>query len=473
MHTASQKNLNGLIKSFTSLKEPWFTSRGFFIHIIYIFALSSIFASGIAKWAPPFILWNTIQSNIIFFWIFFLTPSLCYSVLFIFFRSWLNLDFSNRVNIVLAYNTSAMPVSYNDNYNNFIGNFNNTISKYNLGDFLKVIVRPSDMRFPNDEIAEKHTHRSSLKAATVIIHGSITKRKKRHIVNTKLSHEFWYPAYIAAPKAKIIFYQILKWEYTGEPLLRQITTDIESDIFSEEILFMSLYILGCDAYSLWKTRENSMNIDELTIDRIERLFNGSKQIYELSDTASRSRMQQTINAIDKILQDVYLTTAINLNYTSRWSVASIYCEKVLTIDQYNYLANCAAVWCWEEMGDTSKAKLFNLMATKRPLKEAHLHILNQAYWHVKEGDYFSAINLYDSIPDYTDINIINEQSCLDRMYRSTKLPEFRFIEGYEVLRWKSDGEEEGRKILLDFFELAKQYPEKYKILVDKAKSLFL
>ncbi len=439
------------------IKEPFNTWRGLWQYSIRIFI--AILIIDIA--AVPLI--NALFSKLVSFKIFLFSfvILLFYWFIFLINRLWLKIIFSNKTNIVLAYNLMGINYSdYEKKYQSFIAILKNKINEHNLGRKIKIIKCPADITFEDESAAEAKI-KLGLTGSTLLVWGYVVKEKGRERFKTKFSYEFGYPKRIKESDAKRQFREhIEKVINRGLFGLDRPPIRIDANVFSENTLETSLYILGVTTASMGLTEKAVIFLSEF------------RKFYYSSDILRQKTMGPAVAEAEEIL------VAINMNLIQRIFSESpkrlneirSYCENILKINKNHYLANIALSYYYHEVEkDKPKAISFNNIAANNAPPKLHNHIFNEAFFALDEGDYLKAVRLYETIPSKTNVNIMQLREFLGRYFEKTKNLAFLFAEGFIFTRWSDtlEGKIEGKKILKNFIKKAKKN-QLYIFLVQKA-----
>lgn len=440
------------------LKEPWHTKKGLFIYSLYIFIFSLLMGVTIITALKAI---NNIQQYLLLIFIIIVfIPAPLYLIFALLWRSWLQIRFSNKVNVVIAYNLLAIDYQkYIKRYNKFIEELKNKINYHGLGRYIKIIEKQIDISFPENAAAEAKT-KLGLIGSTLLIWGHVTKRKNKEIFFTKFSYEFSYPKWLRRDIARKIFVNIIEKGIEGGLFKLNRNFTINADIFSDNTFSAILFILGCTTASC-----GNFKIAEM-------LFLSFKKQFQDEDIPRKRLMGPALVEVNEILNNIYELWAGKALFKKDFFAAKENLEKAYKINPDDYLTNCRLAYYYEiHKKDRARAESFNKRAELRALRGFHLHRFNLAYFAISDKLYDKAIKIYEGIPDYTNFDVGAMQVLCHSIYEETKNAAFLFAEGYVVYRWKTDSEQEGRSILKDFIRIASTEINQFSYLINKANEI--
>ncbi len=451
----SDKSIGFINNLIVKVKKPWNSWIGFWQYCIVGFIVITIFDTYIAEsfnkiFSPPleyrkFIVLST-----------YIFPFSIYLILFIFNRIYTTkIRLSRKVNIVLAYNIKGINAKkFNIKYNNFRANLENEIKYCNLGNKVKVIQCPPDVNLKGRSAAEAKAL-MGLKGSTLLVWGYIEKMDKNYRFNTQFSFEFGYPRFLKSKdiqKSKKIFIDYIE-NIMGKGLFSSIKMDLGS--FKDQLIPASFFILSVTTFTLhlWDKSELFLNafkekFQQMNALRKKEVAHAYIEVNFLLVMVNRIRINDLISEFDLHAEKIEEFT-----------------QNILAIDRRDYFANVSMAFYCAHTGDSQGALHYNKIAEYNAPNKQYLHVFNEAYFALCEGDYSKVINIYNKIPDYTSVNVGNVSVDLYMWYNKTKDLAFLFAEGYVNYRWHA--EKLGKKILKEFLRKAKNNSS-YKIFIEES-----
>jgi len=448
-------------KEIITMKEPWNTKRGLIVWFFGILIYSLLVSITVTSFL--FMIKFDLPLFEIFILILF-SPVTLYLVFFLLHRSWMTVRFSKRFNIVLGYNLESVEniEKFIRKYNKFVKSLKNKINYHNFGYRIKLISRPADTSFRDNNVAELKT-KLALEGATLVIWGYVIKSKRRLSFKTKFSYEFGRPYNFSADQAKKIFSKNIDKALKGGLFgLGDYKFDIDGEIFGNNTLSTSLFILGCTATSYGDAKKTIF------------LLEGFKDLYGDADLMRKRDMGPALVKTNEILLSAYVYLSIKCFKNSRKETEFLkYTRKALEIDPNDYRVNIMLAYYNEGKNIRNQAIFHNNRAANNSIEGIHDHIFNRAYFALTDGFYENAINLYKSIPIETKSNIVSIQGYFYDKFQGTKNPIFLFGEGYIVHRWRDviDVKKQGKKILREFIKRASGDKNKFDVLLKEAQSI--
>ncbi|MBI2592610.1 MAG: hypothetical protein HYW37_00390 [Candidatus Colwellbacteria bacterium] len=382
-----------------------------------------------------------------------LIPLLGYWAFFSSKRFLLPLLFSDRVNIVIAYNLSGAAKSFIGRYNLFINNLENKLREENLEKYIKIVKAPSDITFTGHAAAEAKT-KLSLKGSTLVIWGH-PENTRRGVVSLKtlFSYEFGYPTGSDEDLAKQSFAKNIR---RG---LEKFQFEIQDDVLDYYIA-VSLLVLGNTAASFGLLKES------------ERLFEEFIELFRKSNFKTQFIMAPAYGVVEENLKQIKLGLCEESFWANDYESMKNYAESVIKLDKNNYFANIQMAIYWELTGDRAKARQFNDIAYLHNTQRMHNHLFSDAYLALADGKYDEAIKKYKLIPPKTSINVEQVRAFLYDRYKKTNDPAFLFAEGLVTSKWHTDTGD-AKQTLEEFLNIVRTptVASKYEVLKSEAQEL--
>lgn len=420
-------------------KGEWDSKNAFWIYVIWLSAFGTAIFTFILKSSLRDVFPAVIPKY------FYLSPlllPLVYTIIFLIKRSWLDVLISKKANIVIAFNLSSCP-EFSKEYSNYINELRNKINNYELGDKVKIIEKPKDLEFDRHTAAEAKT-KLSLTGSTLLIWGSATKRNNKYKFNTKFSYEFLYPKNIREKDAQTFFNKIISKGLDGG-LYRpdNFEFSIDQDIFSDDTLAVSLFILGCTTASCGYHKQAMIFYEKFI------------EMYKKTDLIHKRKMGPALMIAKENLKRIrYYLIDLNLyndkqggNNPDKIKEDG---EYLLNLDKYDYFGNLHMAYYYELVGDRILAKEYNDMAKLSSPKNFHNHLFNDAYFCISEGEYSKAIKKYGQIPLITNVNTGKIREYLFNRYKTSNNLAYLFADALVAIKWHS--EVDGKKILKDLLK---------------------
>jgi hypothetical protein len=335
-----------------------------------------------------------------------------------------------------------------------INEVQNKIDFLGLGKKIIVRVAPTDIRFTEATAAEAKVL-IGLKGAVLLVWGNIVKSERNTRFNTKFSYEFGMPSQLSQTQAKKNMDA-----YLSKVMKNGLASAIKMDIadFSEQTMPTVFFILGLSTLTLSLTKES------------EEFFNGFKELYHALDTERQKRLSYAFKEVNDLLVQIhvsqmpYLSPETSIKELERTRVL---CEKILEINPNNYLGNNYYAYILDLATDP-RATFYNEIAINNAPAGEFGHVFNEAYFSLRNGNYALSISKYESIPNEIGLNIGDISNYLDKEYRRSKNPAFKFADGYVQMRWENDTKI-GKASLEYFLKIADN--NTHAILIEKAESI--
>lgn len=434
--------------------------RSFFIVNVYIFVLITLLdgsIGGLFHITNPFIL----KHRIIILLATYALPYIFYIPIFFINRNYeFKIALSKKTKIVIAYNTESISSkNFPPKYKSFIKKIENEINLNNLGGHIKIIECPPDIKIKEQTFAEAKTKLGRL-GSTIIVWGYIDKVKKgKYEFRTKFSYEYAYRKLrnVEDRKAAAVFNH-----YIGQILSASSFNVIKADVneFSDQLIPMVLFILGVSTSTLG------------FFDESELFFQSFRKLYKSMDLSRQNDLKAAFQDVNSFLIGMYIAKITKLTNTlkttNKYDELRDGAEKILEIDNRNYEGNNAMAYYFEHQGIRNEAIEFHRKAEQNSPKNRHEHLVNQAYFHIHNGEYAEALKIYENIPDRSNVEMMEVCKDLYHWYLKTKNSAFLFAEGYISYRWI--GADDGKNILKAFLSENKN-EDKYRIFTNKAEEL--
>lgn len=448
------KNPASYIEKLLSIPEPFSLWSSFWKVCVYLFFIITFLdilgADLFNKIFQP-----SIEYRIPIFIGTYLIPYGIYILFFIINRSYpLKIAFSGKTNLVIAYNTEVIhSKKFPERYKKFLASLRNEIGLHNLGDKIKIIACPTDIKIDSDNVAEAKT-KIGLRGATIVIWGDIQKSRGKYKFRTKYSYEFSYPRNVKTDREREAFKDQIS-HVIGKGVLPNFDVQIED--FAEDLAVVVLFILGITTFTMgiW--------------DKTETFLNSFKEIFNELDILKKRDLSKALMEVNEILIRTHLmsiTTAIeNIDKTKNYELVRVPAEKILQINRSHYEAHLALAFYHENTNDRQLAIEHTKYAESNSKKKQHDYVFNYAYFALKDKDYKSMLEIYESMPDKINVKVLDICQDLNRLYEKTKDDGTIFAQGYLYFKWID--EDEGKKILRDF--LGGTCSGDKDILIEKAK----
>ncbi|GAI09852.1 unnamed protein product, partial [marine sediment metagenome] len=148
----------------------------------------------------------------------FLIPNLAFLFLWIFKRSYLNLNFSKKINIVFALDLENKSSRTLKIYRETIENLKMKILESSLENIIKVSEKPKDIKFKSKKAAEVKTE-MGLRGSVLVVWGNIIESSQKY--KLFFSYQFGYPGREEEFYKRIFMKKVDKvlakklWSYAG------------------------------------------------------------------------------------------------------------------------------------------------------------------------------------------------------------------------------------------------------------------
>ena len=443
-----------LIPSKEKFLNEWDTNWGLIynIHIFTIicFVLVSLIGLQIIPNKPMLIL------NIIF------TPNIIFLFFWLTRRSYLDLAFSRKLNVVFVIDLENNSESAHKIYKETLDNLRAKIIENNLEKTILIKGKPEDISFKTKTAAEAKT-RMGLPGSVLLVWGSILENSKKFKVF--FSYEFGYPGKekeyyknLFQKKVDKVLAQKL-WPYMGPQSI---------DLLSDDFLEVSYFILGLSMASL--------GFFDKSIVLFKSFIKNWKQS---TDLIKKRNLGFAVKEAEGVLAKIYINYAELSLYKENYKKVNEYAQYVLDIDYDNDLNYSAFLFLAisSEIGEdnTEKAKEYSTKAENIHPSKKEVHLFNKAYFLFKEYDLKSALDIYDQLAKWEHhINYNETRSILFKQWEKTHNLGLFFAEAFVALIFQKDSIY-GKKKLKEFIKRAEKSKDSkdYSILVSRAKSLII
>lgn len=443
-----------LIPTKEKFLNEWDTNWGLIynVHIftIILFILGAFVGLGIIPKNPVLIL------DIIFI------PNIIFLFLWCGRRTYLDLAFSRKLNVVFAIDLENNSKSAHKIYKETLDNLRVKIIENNLEKIILIKEKPEDVSFKTKTAAEAKTQ-MGLPGSVLLVWGSILENSKKFKIF--FSYEFGYPGkeeehYKNVFKKKVdkVLAQKL-WSYIGPQSI---------DLLSDDFLEVSYFILGLSMASLG------------FFDKSIILFKNFIKNWKQSTNLIKKRsLGFAIKEAEEVLAKIYINYAELYLYKKNYEKVNEYAQYVLDIDYDNDINYSALLFLAisSEMGEgnTEKAKEYSEKAENIHPSKKGVHLFNKAYFSFKEYDFKSALDVYDQLAQWEHhINYNETRNILFKQWEKTCNLGLFFAEAFVALVFQKDSVY-GKKKLKEFIKRAEksQDGKDYSVLITKAKDLTL
>ncbi len=400
-------------------------------------------------------------------YIFFATFSviLCYIFYFFIKRLIITLEvsFSNKVNIVLAYNLESVFVlneeKFQKKYKKLYITLVDQIRFHNLIDFVKIIQAPSDISLSNSS-AEAKT-KLGLLGSTLLVWGDVVEQKKSYFFRTKFSYEFGHSKKLSVNKARENVNKYID-SFINKGLYPSVKNSLSS--FEENLFLTSLFILGFSVLTIGNFKKAKL------------LFEAFRDGFKNTNLITQSDFYTLNKEVKRFLTQIYFFEIEQfhgiLSVTQNKDIIKNLSLKVIDLEPDNYRAHITLALLFELEGDRSSALESNKIAQSCATPYDYAHIFNYAYFYLSDGDFENAIKFYKTVPNNgQDINTYTSEvsNFMYKKFSDTSRLEFLFADGYVSYLW--DDKFRGKKVLDDF--ILKATDPRFDVLVKEVnKTLY-
>jgi tetratricopeptide (TPR) repeat protein len=383
-------------------------------------------------------------------------PHILNTIIFIIYRhSSLGIRFSHKTNLVFAYNLEGInQEKFLKKYNELIAEIKNEIDSKELGEKVRIIVAPSDVRL-RDKTAAEAKVLLGLRGSTVLVWGYARRENGKVKFVTRFSYEFAYPKNVPNDQAKSQMHQ-----YIDSLMARGLFSGVKMDTshFREQIIPSVFFILGLTTFTL------------RLLNQAEQYLLAFKKTYRESDIVRKRDLGPALMECHRMLVAIYGTKMPHVSSElgeRGLEQAEALAMKILEIDPNSYYANIVLAYIYDLKGNKSLAHEHSDKAEKHASREDSAHLFNAAYFALDKGDYPKAIGIYEQISEVTEVVTGDVSSYLNKRYLSTLNPAYMFGDGYVAYHWND--RESGLKTLKSF--RSKADPVEHKVLLDKLDEL--
>lgn len=428
----------------------WDTNWGL-IYNIHIFIFTTVFLGALLSF-------NLIATSYIIYIIFI--PNFIFLLVWSVRRSYLDVVFSKKLNVVFAVDLKDKDVNTHKIYREAIANLKSKIIENNLENIIVVREKPDDITFKSKTAAEAKIT-MGLPGSVLLIWGNVMETSLRF--KLFFSYEFGYPGKEKEYHKKIFSQKIDKllaqkiWAYGGPESI---------ELLSQNFLEISYFIFGLTMASLGKFEDSVI------------LFNNLLEEWKkLTDLVKKRNLGSAIKEAEGVLTKIYSYYATVYSLNEDYEKMKIYAEKVLRLDydvKMNYSAYLwLAVYYEIMMDDEKKAMEYNEKALLIcPPRSEHC-LFNKAYFFINHHDFESAMEVYKKLSQWDHQTNYNQmRNFLFKKYERTGNLGFLFVEAFIVLIFQED-KIFGKRKLKEFIKKAKKSKDSidYSILIKEANSL--
>jgi hypothetical protein len=451
-----QFDFNRILEKFTDSLKEWDTWRGFRNICLLGFLLITAIDLSVARtinsiFQPPS------EYRPILLVLSYIVPLVIYLAFFLVKRLYLKIFFSQKINVVFAYNLESLGYeSFLAKYNQLINEIRNQINVHNLGNKIKVVICPPDVKLKENTAAEAKTQLGLL-GSTLLVWGYVAGSSKTYKFNTQFSYEFGYSRHIKKEDAKKSFSAFIQ-RILERGLFSSVKMNLEN--FNDQLLPTIYFILGASAFSL------------RIIDRAEILFQSFMKSYNDETNILRKRdLGPALVEVNEFLVAIYLSKMGKLFYErdKKIDLLKDVADKIVAIDRANYDANLMLAFCHAEAGDFNRAEDYTRISESNSRRNQHGHLFNNAYFSLLKKEYSRAVSEYSLIPDSPAVLIPQITEYLGERYDATADPAMQFAYGFVNLKWGD--KKEGVKYLRKFVKKQSNTPAYIALVQEANKTL--